>query len=90
MTWHMPWVEEAVCSQTDPEIFHPAKGESRRAAVKICQSCPVIAECLNWALQHKETGIWGGTSENQRKQLRRELGIQLKSGWTALLERTAG
>ena len=73
----MPWVDEALCAQTDPEIFHPGKGQSSRDAAAICGRCPVTADCLDWALRHKESGIWGGTSENQRKHLRRELGIRL-------------
>ncbi len=89
-TWHMPWVEEALCAQTDPEMFFPDKGSSNTAAKKICAQCPVITECLDWALRHQEIGIWGGQSANQRKELRRKLGIRLNSGWTALQNRAAG
>jgi WhiB family redox-sensing transcriptional regulator len=90
MTWHMPWVENALCAQTDPEIFFPDKGASNRAAVAVCKLCPVKPECADWALRHNEVGIWGGMSANQRKELRRNLGTRLNSGWTALQERAAG
>ena len=39
---------------------------------QICKShCFVINECLTYALKHREdTGIWGGTSTVERRQLR--------------------
>lgn len=46
------------------------RGTSRR----LCQSCPVRAECLRWALtQPEEYGIWGGTSGERRVLLRKRL-----------------
>ncbi len=34
--------------------------------------CPVRDECLEWALDTAQTlGVWGGTSENERRALRR-------------------
>ena len=74
---HEKWVDEAVCAQTDPDCFFPDKGESNAAAIAICKTCPVKDPCLNYALQHNMSGIWGATSENQRKDLRRQLGIRL-------------
>ena len=72
-----PWVENAVCAQTDPEAFFPeGKGASNRVAKKVCARCPVEAECLEWALVHDERfGVWGNTSPNERKALRRKLGL---------------
>lgn len=40
-------------------------------ALAYCNICPVRIECLDWALRNKERGTWGGTSEYQRRQLRR-------------------
>jgi hypothetical protein len=31
--------------------------------------CPVKTWCLDFALEHKPTGTWGGTTEYQRRQL---------------------
>lgn len=71
-----PWVENAVCAQTDPEAFFPEKGGSALAAKKICARCPVEAECLEWALVNDERfGVWGNTSQQERKALRRKLGL---------------
>ena len=44
------WQERALCAQTDPEAFFPEKGGSTREAKKVCLSCDVRAECLEYAL----------------------------------------
>ena len=63
---------DALCSQTDPEAFFPEKGGSTRDAKRVCASCEVKAECLEYALQNDERfGIWGGLSERERRRLRR-------------------
>jgi WhiB family redox-sensing transcriptional regulator len=65
-----PWTADALCAQTDPEVFHPEKGGSTRDAKKVCAKCPVQAECLNWALTTGERfGVWGGLSERERRKL---------------------
>lgn len=65
------WMDEAICPSTDPEIFHPTGGESARPAKAICHRCPVRPECLQHALEHRETGVWGGLSERERENLLR-------------------
>jgi WhiB family redox-sensing transcriptional regulator len=67
------WRDEALCAQTDPEAFFPEKGGSTREAKRICQTCDVRRECLEFAIQNDERfGIWGGMSERERRRLRRE------------------
>jgi WhiB family transcriptional regulator, redox-sensing transcriptional regulator len=66
------WQERALCAQTDPEAFFPEKGGSTREAKRICSTCEVRAECLEYALEHDERfGIWGGLSERERRRLKR-------------------
>ena len=68
----LAWQEQALCAQTDPEAFFPEKGGSTREAKKVCQTCDVRAECLEYALGHDERfGIWGGLSERERRKLKR-------------------
>ena len=68
-----PWQDSALCAQTDPEAFFPEKGGSTREAKKVCRSCDVRAECLEYALARDERfGIWGGLSERERRRLKRE------------------
>ena len=66
------WQERALCAQTDPEAFFPEKGGSTREAKRVCQSCDVRAECLEYALAHDERfGIWGGLSERERRRFKK-------------------
>jgi WhiB family redox-sensing transcriptional regulator len=68
----MSWQDRALCAQTDPEAFFPEKGGSTREAKKVCRSCEVRTECLEYALEHDERfGIWGGLSERERRRLKR-------------------
>lgn len=66
------WHERALCAQTDPDAFFPENGSSTREAKQICGRCPVRAECLEDALRRDERfGVWGATSETERRSLRR-------------------
>ena len=68
----LAWQERALCAQTDPEAFFPEKGGSTREAKRVCASCEVRAECLEYALASDERfGIWGGLSERERRKLKR-------------------
>lgn len=68
----LSWQERALCAQTDPEAFFPEKGGSTREAKRVCLSCDVRGECLEYALAHDERfGIWGGLSERERRRLKR-------------------
>ncbi len=68
----LSWQERALCAQTDPESFFPEKGGSTREAKKVCFSCEVRDECLEYALANDERfGIWGGLSERERRRLKK-------------------
>lgn len=67
----------AVCRDEDPELFFPV-GNSGPALLQVadakavCRQCPVISECLSWAMQTgQDAGVWGGMSEDERRALRR-------------------
>jgi WhiB family redox-sensing transcriptional regulator len=63
------WVSKARCRSSDPEIFF-VHGAAQRKAVAICRHCPVVAECLAYALGNQmEFGVWGGMTERQRRAL---------------------
>lgn len=67
------WQEFALCAQTDPDIFFPEKGGSTAPATSVCASCPVQAECLEYAISNDiRHGIWGGMSDNDRRKISRE------------------
>ena len=67
----LEWHQEAVCAQTDPEIFFPEGNASLKDAINICKTCPVATQCLEYAMKNTEVyGIWGGTTARQRTRLR--------------------
>ena len=69
------WTEQAVCASVDSALFFPPKGGSVRIPKRICFRCPVRVECLEFALADPETGrwgIWGGTTERQRREIQRQ------------------
>ena len=74
---HEGWRADSACRDLDADLFFPA-GETGPAARQIvqakaiCALCPVKAECLQFALAtHQDYGIWGGTTEDERRQIRR-------------------
>jgi WhiB family transcriptional regulator, redox-sensing transcriptional regulator len=65
------WVDDALCAQTDPEVFFPAKGMASRSAVRVCRACPVRTPCLEEALDAEPAwGLRGGMTPRQRSRER--------------------
>lgn len=61
------------CQETDPEAFYAEKGDwgSIRQAKKLCESCPVIKECGEYAIAAMEPyGVWGGLTPKERVAIR--------------------
>jgi len=81
------WRELAACRHIDPELFFPVGStgpatDRIEAAKRVCRSCEVIEPCLEFALaSNQEAGVWGGTSEDERRRLRK--------AWLALRRRGA-
>src|SRR6204780_554871 len=74
------WQDQALRAQSDPGAFFPEKGGSTREAKKVCRSCEVRSECLEYALENDERfGIWGGMSERERRRLKREAVLSRRS-----------
>jgi len=62
------------CATADPEAFFLERGAARwevEIAKKVCSTCMLIGVCREWALENNEMGIWGGTTEAERKKIRR-------------------
>lgn len=67
------WMRRAACAGVNVEVFFPEARASGSQARRLCESCPVQAECLAFALADRTTvGIWGGTDEVERRRLRRK------------------
>jgi WhiB family redox-sensing transcriptional regulator len=71
------WQIRAACRGLSASVFfHPEneRGPSRRrreqGAKAVCAQCPVVRDCLNWALEMREPyGVWGGKSVPEREEM---------------------
>ncbi|MFK0182354.1 WhiB family transcriptional regulator [Streptomyces xanthochromogenes] len=59
-----------------PELFHiPEDGRTDRGSIRaerearakqLCGQCPIQAACRDWGRSSRESGIWGGETEDER------------------------
>ena len=73
----LSWQKGAVCAETKNkhirDFFFSTEPAEKYQAKNLCFSCPVRAECLKWALEHRQIwGIWGGKDEGE---IRRALSV---------------
>ncbi|MBM7796585.1 WhiB family transcriptional regulator [Pseudoglutamicibacter albus] len=73
----MSWRDKAACLEKDPDLFFPV-GNTGPALLQIeeaknvCRTCPVIEQCLSWAMETgQDAGVWGGLSEDERRAMKR-------------------
>jgi WhiB family redox-sensing transcriptional regulator len=61
------------CADEDPELFFPEHGQVTQTseAKSVCGSCSIRTACLSYALRHGVEGVWGGTTEEERRAMRR-------------------
>jgi WhiB family redox-sensing transcriptional regulator len=72
----MDWRNYAACRDVDPDLFFPlgtvgASLPQIERAKQVCGTCPVSKACLRWALDSGDAGVWGGTTEEERRKHRR-------------------
>jgi len=68
------WQELSACYGLDPEVFFPTTEEEAGLALSYCALCQVREVCLAWAVRNGERyGVWGGTTEQQRRRLIRQV-----------------
>ena len=71
------WRDVAACQDTDPDLFFPVGTtgpaiEQIEMARSVCRQCEAQSACLEFALAtNQDSGIWGGTSEEERRKLRK-------------------
>lgn len=76
------WRRDAECRNHDPNLWFPPmfeEGDNRREtprlyreARRICFSCPVRTDCLEFALEFREEwGMWGGLTRPERNTILR-------------------
>lgn len=71
------WRDLASCRDTNPDLFFPVGTtgpaiEQIEQAKAVCRQCEVQSACLEFALvTNQDSGVWGGTSEEERRKLRK-------------------
>ena len=71
------WRDRAACRDTAPDLFFPIGTtgpalDQIESAKRVCRQCEAQAPCLEFALAtNQESGVWGGTSEEERCKLRK-------------------
>jgi WhiB family redox-sensing transcriptional regulator len=77
------WLFRAACRTEEPELFFPvgtsgpALAQTARAK-SVCRRCPVMIQCRMWAVTTGQVaGVWGGTSEDERRAIRRRDHVDL-------------
>jgi WhiB family redox-sensing transcriptional regulator len=74
----MDWVVDAPCSNTDPEVFFPDRGDPLGKIARaraVCDGCEIREQCLEYALSADpvdDWGIWAGTTKDERVAIRKE------------------
>lgn len=83
--WIDDWAPLAACRTGEPDALF-VQGAAQQQAKQVCSRCPVVAECLADALDHRtEFGVWGGMTERERRaMLRRHPHV---ASWRQLFER---
>jgi WhiB family redox-sensing transcriptional regulator len=69
------WRDLAACRETlDVDFFPSPEDEVAIGRAKaVCAVCPVVAACLEYALQTRQSdGVWGGQTPRERVKLRRQ------------------
>jgi WhiB family transcriptional regulator, redox-sensing transcriptional regulator len=69
------WMVQGACRGEDPGLFSPVSesGSSQRQTERaraICRRCPVVADCLGYAMDTGQEGIWGATTDGERRAMR--------------------
>ena len=81
--FHRPrWMERAACRGLPTDLFFPERGgrAAASAAKAVCAACPVSDDCYEYAFaSHERHGIWGGTSERERRRIRRQRRLEAVS-----------
>lgn len=65
------WHGQGLCIGEDPDIFFPSNGDPGTRAREVCSACPVRQDCLEYAMEADEFGIWGGLDQHERRNLKR-------------------
>jgi len=66
------WANRGTCRDTnyDPDLWFTQGKIPELSAKRICNTlCPVRQQCLAFALKYYQDGVWGGTTDKERRQI---------------------
>lgn len=70
----LTWVRAGVCRRAEIPtwLFFPGRGDSitTKRAKATCATCPVHVECRDFAVMNHLVGVWGGTTDRDRRAIR--------------------
>jgi WhiB family redox-sensing transcriptional regulator len=90
---HDDWRDNAACRDTNPDLFFPVGTtgpaiEQIDQAKAVCRQCDAQVACLEFALvTNQDSGVWGGTSEEERRKLRKAWLARQRTGSAVLATR---
>ena len=61
---------DAACIGMPTSMFFPERGDDPGPAKAVCRTCPVRQECLTAG--GSSPGIWGGYTDIERRNMRRQ------------------
>ncbi len=67
------WHGRGLCVGDDPDVFFPPHGDPGTQARQICAACAVRGDCLGYAINADEFGVWGGLDRQERRELLRRV-----------------
>jgi WhiB family redox-sensing transcriptional regulator len=68
--------EQAGCTDVYPDLFYQVEEERSTQAYdfinslrSICTACPIWKECLSYAIENEQYGMWGGMTSQERASI---------------------
>ncbi|MFG3499338.1 WhiB family transcriptional regulator [Streptomyces sp. NPDC047928] len=77
-------IEDIHNTDKDPRAREKALAQAKHA----CSGCPIVKDCLKWALANPsltKTGVWAATTKRDRTQLRKQLVARLGEDWVGVV-----
>lgn len=73
------WDGTPACSGTETDLWFPIENSKAYAnktlLQRTCKRCPVQMQCAEYSIHNDVQGYWAGTSDEQRRKIRRARGI---------------
>ncbi|MFJ4966735.1 WhiB family transcriptional regulator [Streptomyces sp. NPDC088729] len=77
-------LEDIRNTDKDPRAREKALAQAKHA----CSGCPIVKDCLKWALANPgltKTGVWAATTKRDRNRLRKQLVTRLGDNWISVV-----